>query len=106
MVVKISHSFRERKRKCKTNQRRRGVCGCKNRVCKKIVCQKPLITPEKFGRLLREWRKARGLNQLAACIALDLPRDQALISNWENAKSMPRKLRPLRALAIITEAAQ
>lgn len=50
-----------------------------------------------FGRQLRAWRRGRGMNQLAACIALGLPRDQALISNWEKGKCLPR---PERLAAI------
>ena len=69
-----------------------------NRLCAKVVRPKPVIAPEKFGRLLREWRKRHGFNQMDACMAL--------ISNWENAKAMPRKPRLLRMLAIITEAAR
>lgn len=50
-----------------------------------------------FGKKLRAWRKANGLNQAEACKALGLPLDQALISDWERAKSLPRQKR-LRAL--------
>lgn len=56
-----------------------------------------------FGRKLRAWRKARGLNQLAACITLGLPRDQALISNWEKGKTLPRPERLARLLTILRE---
>jgi transcriptional regulator with XRE-family HTH domain len=58
---------------------------------------RPMITPQRFGRLLRAWRKANGINQAAACRALGLPLDQALISNWERGKAMPRPAR-LKAL--------
>lgn len=53
-----------------------------------------------FGRQLRAWRKARGMNQLAACIALGLPRDQATISDWERGKALPKpeRLAAIRAL--------
>lgn len=50
-----------------------------------------------FGRRLRAWRKARGLNQLAAAIALGLPRDQSLISDYEKGIQFPR---PERLAAI------
>src|SRR5207302_796781 len=78
----------------------------KNRVCEKIVRAKPVIPSPRFAKALRAWRKARGLKQLAACVVLGLPRDQALISNWENGKAMPRKARLLRLLAIIEGGAQ
>jgi transcriptional regulator with XRE-family HTH domain len=57
-----------------------------------------------FGTQLRAWRKARGLNQLAACIALGLPRDQALISNWEKGKSLPRLERLAAIQSVIGQA--
>lgn len=53
-----------------------------------------------FGRQLRAWRKARRMNQLAACIALGLPRDQATISDWERGKALPKpgRLAAIRAV--------
>lgn len=54
-----------------------------------------------FGTQLRAWRKARRMNQLAACIALGLPHDQALISNWEKGKALPRPERLTALLSII-----
>lgn len=57
-----------------------------------------------FGRQLRAWRKGRGMNQLAACIAIGLPRDQATISDWEKGKSLPRPERLARIRAVIAQA--
>lgn len=37
---------------------------------------------------------------------MNSPRDQALISDWERGKAMPRKARLLRMLAIIKGGAQ
>ncbi len=74
-----------------------------NRMCEKVVRPKPMIAPEKFGRLLREWRKRRGINQLEAATALDVGRDQAKISNWEKGKSLPRKPVLMRLLAKFKE---
>jgi transcriptional regulator with XRE-family HTH domain len=54
-----------------------------------------------FGRRLRMWRKARGMNQLAAVIALGLPRDQALISDYEKGQQYPRADRLAHILAVI-----
>lgn len=54
-----------------------------------------------FGKQLRAWRKGRGMNQLAACIALGLPRDQATISDWEKGKSLPRPERLAAIRAVI-----
>ena len=51
-----------------------------NRMCEKVVRPKPVIAREKFGRLLREWRKRRGLNQLEVAAELGVGRDQAKIS--------------------------
>jgi transcriptional regulator with XRE-family HTH domain len=51
---------------------------------------KPLITPQKFGRLLRDWRKRRGLNQLEAAAVLGVGSDQTKISKWEKGRQMPR----------------
>jgi len=67
---------------------------------------KPFITPLKFGRLLREWRKRRRLNQLEAAAELGVGRDQAKISNWEKGKSLPRKPVLMRLLATFKEATQ
>jgi predicted transcriptional regulator len=63
---------------------------------------KPLITPQRFGKLLRQWRKARGLNQLAVARALSVGRDQAKISKWERGKSLPRKTVLLELLGALS----
>jgi transcriptional regulator with XRE-family HTH domain len=67
------------------------------------VKPKPLITPQRFGKLLRQWRKAAGINQADACKALGLPHDQALISRWERGKAMPRPARLKAILAVIAK---
>ena len=54
---------------------------------------KPLITPRQFAKALRDWRRAHCLTQAQACVALGLPHDQALISDWERGKAFPRKPR-------------
>jgi transcriptional regulator with XRE-family HTH domain len=64
---------------------------------------KPLITPSRFARLLRDWRQAHRLTQLQACIALGLPRDQALISDWENGKAFPKPERLRRIVAALKQ---
>jgi transcriptional regulator with XRE-family HTH domain len=45
---------------------------------------------QKFGRLLRDWRKSRGLNQLEAAAELGVGCDQAKISKCEKGRQMPR----------------
>jgi len=74
-----------------------------NRMCEKVVRPKPVIAPEKFGRMLREWRKQRRLNQLEAAAVLGVGRDQAKLSNWERGKSLPRKPVLMRLLAKFKE---
>jgi transcriptional regulator with XRE-family HTH domain len=64
-------------------------------------CAKSLRA-ERFGRLLRRWRKARGLNQAEACSVLGLPGDQALLSHYERGRFIPRPARMSALLAIIT----
>lgn len=61
------------------------------------LARNPKQTDRTFGPRLRAWRKARGLNQLAAAIALGLPRDQSLISDYEKGIQFPR---PKRLAAI------
>ncbi len=78
----------------------------RTRVCEKIIRQKPVIALEKFGRLLREWRKRCGLNQLEAAGELGVGRDQAKISKWEKGRRMPRKPVLLALLARLKEGAQ
>lgn len=56
----------------------------------------------RFRRLLKRWRKARGLNQSEACAMLGLPNDQGLLSNYERGKATPRPERMRAMLAIIT----
>jgi len=77
-----------------------------NRMCAKVVRPKLVIAPEKFGRLLREWRKRRGLNQLEAAAELGVWRDQAKISKWEKGRQMPRKPVLLALLARLKEGGQ
>ena len=77
-----------------------------NRMCEKVVRPKPMIAPEKFGRLLREWRKRRGLNQLEAAAELGVGRDQAKISKWEKGRQMPRKPVLVSLLVRLKEGAQ
>lgn len=57
-----------------------------------------------FRRLLKRWRKSRGLNQSEACAVLGLPRDQALLSNYECGKATPKIARMRALLAIINGA--
>ena len=77
----------------------------RNRVCEKIIRQKPVIAPEKFGRLLREWRKRLGINQIEAAVELGVGRDQAKISKWEKGRQMPRKPVLLAVLARLKKGA-
>ena len=60
------------------------------------------MAAHKFRRLLRRWRKARGLNQSEACALLGLSNDQAPVSNYERGKATPRPERMRAMLAIIT----
>lgn len=55
----------------------------------------------RFANALRAWRKARGLNQLEAAAALGLPHDQALISNWERGKRLPKPERLMQICKFI-----
>lgn len=59
------------------------------------------IAARKFRRLLRRWRKARGLNQAEACVALGLHGDQALLSHYERGNYTPRPERMSAMLAVI-----
>ena len=64
---------------------------------------KPLIEPREFAKRLREWRRKHCLTQMQACVALGLPRDQALISNWESGKAFPRKPRLQKLVAALQQ---
>lgn len=60
------------------------------------------LAARKFRRLLKRWRKSRGLNQAEACALLGLPGDQALLSHYERGNYTPRPERMAALLAIIT----
>ena len=62
------------------------------------------MCPRKFCRLLRRWRKARGLNQAEALVVLGLPADQALLSSYERGRFIPRPARMSALIAIISGA--
>ena len=64
---------------------------------------KPLITPKQFATLLRNWRRTHCLTQAQACVALGLPHDQALISDWERGKAFPRKPRLQQLVAALKQ---
>ena len=64
---------------------------------------KPLIAPRQFATLLREWRRKYCLTQAQACVALGLPRDPALISDWESCKAFPRKRRLQQLIATLKQ---
>ena len=64
---------------------------------------KPLIEPREFAKRLRDWRRKHCLTQMQACVALGLPHDQALISNWESGKAFPRKPRLLKLVAALEQ---
>ncbi|MEQ1862774.1 MAG: helix-turn-helix transcriptional regulator [Chthoniobacteraceae bacterium] len=60
-----------------------------------------LIEPAIFAGLLREWRHRHSLTQAQACVALGLPRDQAIISDWERGDAFPRCKRLRKILAAL-----
>ena len=60
------------------------------------------MCPRKFCRLLRRWRKSRGMNQAQACAVLELPADQSLLSHYERGNFIPRPARMSALIAIIT----
>jgi len=62
---------------------------------------RPPITPRQFATLLRDWRRTHCLTQLQACLALGLPRDQAIISNWEKCKAIPKTQRLQQIVAAL-----
>jgi transcriptional regulator with XRE-family HTH domain len=64
---------------------------------------KPLIAPKQFAKALRDWRRKHCLTQAQACVALGLPRDQALISDWESGKAFPRKPRLEQLVAALKQ---
>jgi len=64
---------------------------------------KPLIAPKHFAKALRDWRRAHFLTQAQACVALGLPHDQALISDWESGKTFPRKVRLEQLVAALKQ---
>lgn len=64
---------------------------------------KPLIEPREFAKRLRDWRRKYCLTQMQACVALGLPHDQALISNWESGKAFPRKPRLQKLVAALEQ---
>lgn len=64
---------------------------------------KPLIAPKQFAKALRDWRRTHCLTQAQACVALGLPHDQALISDWESGKAFPRKPRLQQLVAALKQ---
>ena len=72
------------------------------------ACVKPKAVrhPElrRFPKLLRAWRKQRGLNQADACKALGVCIDQGKISRWENGKKLPRLEVVLSLIVVLLEA--
>ena len=64
---------------------------------------KPLIALKQFAKALRDWRRKHCLTQAQACVALGLPRDQALISDWESGKAFPRKPRLEQLVAALKQ---
>ena len=64
---------------------------------------KPLIAPKQFAKALRDWRRTHCLTQAQACVALGLPCDQALISDWESGKAFPRKPRLQQLIAALKQ---
>ena len=91
----------------------RARCACSNSFTGR---SRPLVEPEaaeaaeaadhaasQFATLLRNWRRAHCLTQAQACVALGLPRDQALISDWESGKAFPRKPRLQQLVAALKQ---
>ena len=64
---------------------------------------RPLMTPKQFAKALRDWRRTHCLTQRQACVALGLPHDQALISDWERGKAFPRKPRLQQLVAALKQ---
>ena len=69
---------------------------------------KPKTAPHpevrRFPKLLRAWRKQRGLNQAEACRALGVCVDQGKISRWENGKQLPRLKVVLGLIVVMLQA--
>ena len=69
---------------------------------------KPKTAPHpevrRFPKLLRAWRKQRGLNQAEACRALGVCVDQGKISRWENGKQLPRLEVVLSLIVVMLQA--
>ena len=57
-----------------------------------------IMEPRQFAALLRRWRRGHRLTQAQACAALNLPADQALISDYERGNAVPQ---PARMRAIL-----
>ena len=57
-----------------------------------------IMEPRRFAALLRRWRRGHRLTQAQACAALNLPADQALISDYERGNAVPQ---PARMRAIL-----
>ena len=72
------------------------------------ACVKPKVVrhPElrRFPKMLRAWRKQRGLNQADACKALGVCVDQGKISRWENGKQLPRLEVVLSLIVVMLQA--
>jgi len=47
-------------------------------------------TAQEFGKILRQWRRKRGLNQREALALLGENDDKGKISRWESGKQIPR----------------
>ncbi len=52
-----------------------------------------IMEPRQFAALLRRWRRGHRLIQAQACAALNLPADQALISDYERGNAVPQPAR-------------
>ena len=69
---------------------------------------KPKTAPHpevrRFPKLLRAWRKQRGLNQAEACKALGVCVDQGKISRWETGKQLPRLEVVLSLIVVMLQA--
>ena len=72
------------------------------------ACVKPKTAPHpevrRFPKLLRAWRKQRGLNQADACKALGVCVDQGKISRWETGKRLPRQEVMLSLIVVMLQA--
>ncbi len=69
----------------------------------KLPRPKPPIPARQFATMLRQWRRTYCLTQMQACVALGLPRDQALISKWESCKAFPKGPRLQRISAALKQ---